>query len=88
MAGERYKSKYTNNEGNTIPVLTDIEYKTRGFFGNLRNVRNGETPTDTVLYVYPQVEGGMPQRITRSPGEITTERMDNSTGEWIPQIHN
>lgn len=87
MAGEKYKSSYINERGEKVPVTAKIEYKVPGFFRNLRDVRDGETPTDTVIYVYPQVDGGMSQKITRSPGEVTTERMDNSTGEWVPQIN-
>lgn len=85
MAKEKYKSFYTNNSGETIPVTAEIAYKVPGFFGGLRNAKEGETPTDTIYYIYPN--GGMPQKVHRSPYGVTTERMDNSTGEWVPQMY-
>lgn len=85
MAGEKYKGKYTNDRGESVDAVGTIEYVVPGFLGGLRKVL-GETPTDTVITMRAEkVPYAVSQKITRSPDGVTTERFDNSTGEWIPQ---
>lgn len=85
MAGEKYKGKYTNNRGELVDAVGTIEYVVPGFLGGLRKAL-GETPTDTVITMRAKdIPYAVSQKITRSPDGVTTERFDNSTGEWIPQ---
>jgi hypothetical protein len=85
MAGEKYKGKYTNDRGELVDAVGTIEYVVPGFLGGLRKAF-GETPTDTVITMRAEkVPYAVSQKITRSPDGVTTERFDNSTGEWIPQ---
>lgn len=87
MAGEKYKGKYTNDRGELVDAVGTIEYVVPGFLGGLRKAL-GETPTDTVITMRAEkVPYAVSQKITRTPDGVTTERFDNSTGEWIPQDH-
>lgn len=85
MAGEKYKGKYTNDRGELVDAVGTIEYVVPGLLGGLRKAF-GATPTDTVITMRAEkVPYAVSQKITRSPDGVTTERFDNSTGEWIPQ---
>ena len=87
MAGEKYKGKYTNDRGELVDAVGTIEYVVPGFLGGLRKAL-GETPTDTVITMRAEkIPYAVSQKITRTPDGVTTERFDNSTGEWIPQEH-
>lgn len=82
-----YKTKYTNSEGNTIPALADIEYKTKDWFlgklfGMSRNVRNGEVPTDTVVTLSPQVPGAALHKINLSGKNSTYSKFNESDGTF------
>lgn len=88
MAGEKYKGKYTNDRGELVDAVGTIEYVVPGFLGGLRQAL-GKTPTDTVITMRAkEVPYAVSQKITRSPDGVTTERFDNSTGEYVPQINN
>lgn len=87
MAGEKYKGKYTNDRGELVDAVGTIEYVVPGLLGGLRKAF-GATPTDTVITMRAEkVPYAVSQQITRTPNGVTTERFDNSTGEWIPQDH-
>lgn len=87
MAGEKYKGKYTNDRGELVDAVGTIKYVVPGFLGGLRKVL-GETPTDTVITMRAEkIPYAVSQKITRTPDGVTTERFENSTGEWIPQDH-
>lgn len=88
MAEEKYKGKYTNDKGELTDAVGTIEYVVPGLLGGVRKAL-GATPTDTVITMKAEkVPHAVSQKITRTPDGVITERFDNSTGEYVPQINN
>ena len=66
-----YKTKYTNRQGKVIPALADIEYK-------------GKAPSDTIVYLSPQVPGADFHKIILSGPDSKYYRFENADGTFYP----
>ena len=62
-----YKTKYTNRQGEVIPALADIKYK---------------APSDTVVYLSPQVPGAKYHKIVLSGPNSKYYQFENADGTF------
>lgn len=62
-----YKTKYTNKQGKVIPALADIKYK---------------APSDTIVYLSPQVPGAKYHKIVLSGPNSKYYQFENADGTF------